>query len=195
MAIDNNKIFLISFNKCATSTFQYFMETNGVLSVHWRDKNKIHIAKQMMSNIESNKNILEGIDDYTAYSELSYWSSTCIIEPYDLFEHLYKQYPGAKYIFFDRPINDWIKSRINHGLALRYKKKYNIKSDLAIRKRWIEDYTKHKSNVLNKFRGKSNFLYYNIMNDDVQKLIDFLPEYNLKSEHWTKKNVTNKKNK
>ena len=191
----DHKIFLISFNKCATTTFQYFMETNGVPSVHWMDKHKIHIAKKMMSNIESNENILKGINDYTAYSELSYWSPSCIIEPFDIFEELYKQYPTSKYIFFDRPVEDWIESRINHGLMIRYKKRYKLNNKDDIEKRWSDDYKRYKSNIMIKFEGKSNFLHYNIMNDDIQKLIDFLPEYKLNRDHWIKKNVTKNRNK
>lgn len=187
---NTDKIFLISFNKCATSTFHWFMHSNGVSSAHWVAKGNVNIAQTMMDNIKSKNDILYGLESYTAFSDLCFLDPPLHIEPYHLFEYLYKQYPESKYIFFDRPLEDWIRSRKDHGLLPRYKKIYNLKTDEDAFDNWREDYISHKSNVLSMLEGKSNFLYYDIMNDDVSKIIDFLPEHNLDATHWTKKNVT-----
>ena len=192
--ITKEKIFLISFNKCATTSFHKLIDSNNISSLHWQCKSSdVFLAKKIYNNKSNKKDPLDGIDHYECFSDLTYLTNDQFIDVFDVFEYIYKHYPNSKYIFFDRPVEKWIKSRSKHPkFLLRYKSASGIRDNQKIYDIWRKDYRQHKSKVLETFKNQSNFLLFDIEKDDINKIVDFLPEYNIDSQYWKQYNKTKK---
>lgn len=86
MKIKYDKIFVIGFNKTATSTFQWLFKENGLPTQH--------VSKWDVPN-------------YTCFGDNGDKND---------FKNLDKNYPNSLFILNVRPLSDWLISRFKHGL-------------------------------------------------------------------------------
>ena len=106
---DQPRIFLIGFNKCGTTSFHDYFKANGIASVHWRANT---LALALHHNRTEGRPLLEGIDHWTAYTDMncipgSPWGqsnsdSAALIEGCRYFRELHRDYPDALFILNTR---------------------------------------------------------------------------------------------
>lgn len=192
---------MIGFNKCGTRTLHSFFKGNRIRSAHWEcetrpDKRTTRIAKQMSDNISSGQPVLTGMTHYQAFSDLITLTETEIIEANSFFREMHHDHPDAFFIFNDRPMEDWIKSRLNHELGRlgsfvgRYAKVCNINED-AVPDLWRTQYTDHKRAVLDHFQGHSRFLHFDITQDGPESLRSFFGDtVPVNTSRWRMKGST-----
>jgi hypothetical protein len=182
------KIFQIGFNKCATLSLYDFFKENGYKSVHWGSGKW---DKIFTKNLGQNKNLCHGHDD------IVFWSDINFLQRH--FEVFAEQYPDAKFIYNYRPLDGWITSRKNHynksQLDSIFINKFNLRrNNVDLTQYWKSEWILHHNKVKEYFTGekKNRLLHYNIMTDNGQKIVDFLPELEFKTNklkhlHKTKK--------
>lgn len=174
------KIFVIGFNKCGTKTLHEFFLRNRIRSAHCNyelepDAGRTKIATTMRDNLEAGKPILDGMTDFQAFSDLVTLTNTEVIEANCYFREMHQAYPDAFFIFNDRPLEDWIKSRLNHeggpggSFVRRYASASGISQD-EVPDLWRNQYTTHKQAVLEHFQGYDRFAHFDLMNDGPEKL-------------------------
>ena len=143
-----NKIFVIGFNKTATTTFHNIFLKNNLKSQH------------------SNKWNLQKFDCFSDNIEMN-----------DNFKILYNKYPDADFILNTRTLKKWIISRFKHGNAIaiknkKFKKNWAWPPTEELVKKWIIERETYYSDVLNFFKDKPNKLL--IINIDQPNWEEFL---------------------
>lgn len=188
-----NKIFQIGFNKTGTfSIHSLFNNYAKLSSIHWDNGN---LAKTIHNNIQTGKKLpLDDYNNYTVYTDME-----CFIEENnklfhimvakEYFDILDVNYPNSLFIFNTRPIDKWIKSRLNHKFFYNNKEtKYvdtmkkvtGLSSLQKIKNFWIEEYNNHLFSVTEYFsREPQKLLIYDIENDKLDKLSSFLQPRNI----------------
>ncbi|MFT3670965.1 sulfotransferase [Aestuariivirga sp.] len=190
------KIFFIGFNKCGTKTLHHFFRRNGYLSVHsrsWAAK-KTHgrsAAQIMKTNMESGAPILRGLGAYEVFSDMIAISDTEIIEANGYFRELHKEYPEAYFVFNDRPLDKWVRSRLNHeggkhgSFVETFQKALSMSRD-EVEAYWRKLYSDHKSQVIEYFGNHPRFMVFNIEADPPDKLVSFLADdFRLDISEWS----------
>jgi hypothetical protein len=189
-------IFNLSFNKCGTSTFHNFLMSNGVRSrSHGSNALERNIAHNMFRNFNIGRNLLHGIDQFEAYGDICYASNTLVLEANQLFPHVFRQYPGHYFFFADRPVEDWIRSRIAHSNFLeRHMAYFGIEDRDAMLDLWREQYVSTRSRIIAHFaENGGNFLLFDLYKDKPERICEFLkPDYQLDSAHWEIRNASRK---
>lgn len=185
MTINTNKIFIIGFNKCATRAFHNLFKKSEIKSVHW-DGGKL--AKQMLLNDSLNKSLLDGYDEYHAYSDMEFVSKNEAIYPHmTMYKKLFHQYPNSYFILNTRDVCDWIESRKAHGdgLYLRLCMSAKNMTEEEITQLWIEEFYSHHHHVISFFKHYERFLHISISNIDLNVLSDFFkPGYSVNIDGW-----------
>jgi hypothetical protein len=189
------KIFVIGFNKCGTKTLHGFFSDNGIRSAHCTyqsvpDKKKTRIATTMRDNVEAGRPILSGMEHYQAFSDLITLSDEEVIEANSYFGEMHREYDNAFFIFNDRPVDDWIQSRVGHeggaggSLIGRYASASDLSRDAVI-DLWRQQYADHKNAVLKYFRNNPRFLHFHLGEDGPEELARlFGEEIPLRLRHW-----------
>lgn len=189
-------VFVIGFNKTATTTIHHFFEGNGFPSVHW-DDNKL--AAAMLDNCLHDRRVLEGYDHrYRVFSDMISQTLRLRFEANSLFRILDTDYPGSFFIYNNRPMEDWLASRWNKPCA-----KYgttnvevemrilNTKDPLAVLRRWKSERENFEREVREYFSGHGRFLEVDIGDIDApRKIADLLGrplDASLWSHHKTNK--------
>lgn len=198
------RIFVIGFPKCGTTSLHYSFINKGISSIHWA-KNPDNLINLVGISIKTAKKdnvpLLSYVNDYKAFSqmetclndELCYWPQLVDVPTLD------KQYPKSKFIFNDREISKWIKSIsswvIKYGNLRSRLINTNIpglplgagKEDHEL-ENW---YLWHKNNMIDYFKNKDNFIVFDIEKDRSEKLGVFLNIKDFKLLHLnkSKKNV------
>ena len=186
------KIFIIGFNKIGTRSLHIYFSANGIKSVHW---DKAKLASTIDFNYKNNKNILEGYENYTAFSDMED-SARNIYAYLTYYKEFDKQYPESKFILNIRYIEDWIKSRNLHGKGnyIRDACKLLGLSKEKVNDKWRKDYKNHIINVKEYFSDKPNkLLIFDIDKDEISKINKFFPEYNLDGKLYKHIGRTRKK--
>ena len=187
------KIFLIGFNKCGTTTFWNFFVKNNIKAVHWDYGN---IARNFYYRKSRDEPPMLDYGSVFAFTDMICVTNNNILEPYKDFDYIFRFYPTAYYILNTRNVLNWIESRCNHHQLLnRYKQVLRTQSDNEVIDYWLKEWFEHHQNVIKFFNGNNKFLYYDIENDPVQKVTSFLKENcDLNEKQWEHKNVTNRLN-
>ena len=194
------KIFLIGFNKCGTTSFHDFFKTNNISSVHWRANT---LAMAIEDNSSSGKKLLDGIDKWTAYTDMlcipgSPWNKSNsdhrgIIEGCRYFKKLHRDYSNALFILNTRDPIQWIRSRLKHDdgkFAVAYQRALaseGINSRKKLKMRWLQDWYEHHADVIKYFSKESSdqFLLYHISETPDKKLTRFLqPYFKINNSHF-----------
>jgi hypothetical protein len=171
----NTKIFCIGLNKTGTTSLHAAFQKIGFKSVHFKEKNGTDIKDLILKNWKNGNKLLEGIEQYDAYSD---WNSP---STNFLFKELDKQYPDSKFILNTRNLEDWLKSREKHVRRIPNFKRLQIEhpsnSWFAIDKTvWKKEYFEHHNNVYEYFKERENdLLEFDVTKgDDWDKLCNFL---------------------
>jgi hypothetical protein len=186
------KIWIIGFNKTATTSIHHLIQASGYRSWHQSITHWGSIAKIIERNALAGLPILGEADTGDAYSDLCFLRDGKFVEANKWFKEIYEEYPDAYYVLNTRPMGNWIKSRVNHGDFLQ---RYIAWTDCSTREealeQWRANYRSHHAEVESFFKGKKNFLKFDIEEDDIKTLIDFLaPEYKLNPSYWRTHNKT-----
>ncbi len=170
------KLFFIGFNKTGTKTLHNFFRDNGYLSVHSSSYMAQRlglppIAKLIQQNHDRGLPLLTGLDHYDVYSDMIHLTESELIEANGMFREFDAQNPGAYFVFNDRPVEKWIRSRLSHeggprgSFVGRYAKAEGLSVD-ETPERWRDHYARHKAEVLEYFAGNPRFMVFNIETDD-----------------------------
>jgi hypothetical protein len=190
------KLFFIGFNKTGTKTLHIFFRDNGYMSIHsssyMAQRLKLPpIAKLMKQNQLRGLPLLAGFDHYDVYSDMIALTDSELIEANGMFRELDEQNPRAYFVFNDRPVEKWIRSRLSHeggprgSFVGRYAKAFGI-SEAEAPECWRAHYEDHKAEVLDYFGGKPRFMVFDIEMGDPKELARFLaPAFKLDEGRWS----------
>ena len=107
-----NKIFIIGFNKTASTSLHRLFKDSHIPSIHW-DFGRL--AKTMMLNIQNQKKIFDSYDkDYIVFSDMVLEIPELRFDGNFYFDRMNKDYPDSLFIYNFRNVDDWVKSRIIH---------------------------------------------------------------------------------
>ena len=158
------KIFVIGFNKTATSTFHKLFLINGLKSQHSSEWNHYK---------------------YNCFSDNG---------PMNDFKKLYKYYPNATFILNTRCLKDWLISRFKHGYNEYLENNINnwaYPTTVDKAKLWIIKRENYYKEVLEFFEMNPQKLI--IVNIDNKNWIDFISDIlNLEIRNVKPQNVSNK---
>lgn len=194
------RIFLIGFNKCGTTSFHDYFKANGITSVHWRANT---LALALHRNRAAGRPLLEGIDRWTAYTDMncipgSPWGRSNsddapLIEGCRYFSDLHQEHPDALFILNTRDPSDWLRSRLQHDQG-RFAAAYlqalagdGIRNRRQLKQRWLTDWYQHHAEVWTYFQSKApkQLLLFHISATPVGKLNRFLaPHFTIRSPQF-----------
>jgi protein O-GlcNAc transferase len=192
-----NRIFVIGFPKCGTSSINNALISKGVPSIHWAldpDRLVLLVGLSIEKAKKEGKPLLSYLKNYRALTQMEtcidehrcYWPQLLDVPTLD------SQYPKSKFIFNDRDIYKWVNSvskwRIpSHGSLRERLIKANIpglpKGKGSNDSELIDWYIWHKNNMIDYFKNKDNFIVFNIEEDKSEKLGEFLGINNLVVPH------------
>ena len=186
-------IFIIGFNKSATTSLHKLFSDNGYPSIHWDRGN---LAKYSLLNILNGRKIFDSYDDkYRIFSDFIFRNDKYVFEGNSLFQVMDIDYPNSFFIYNYRDMNSWIESRINHisnikGLSLLELqfKLFNTNDIEAVKNHWKAARLKFEVDIRNYFAQKNNLIELDIDNDDVVALLNTTLSFNLNPMYWKKHN-------
>lgn len=190
------RIFVIGFNKTGTKSLHAFFESNGYRSVHNKQKpwhgliRQPFIALTMADNLAAGRPVLSGIAGYRAYSDLTYATADRHIEANGFFRQFHAAAPDGYFLFNDRPVEHWIRSRCNHvssrfGSFLENQMRVCGLTREATIAMWRELYASRKAEICDYFAGHPRFLVFNIERDSPRELVRFLEaDFRLDHRKW-----------
>lgn len=205
-----NKIFVIGFPKCGTTSIHNSLINVGIKSCHWHIEIGPKCELTGLTNVspvgclikkakKEKKELLFYLNDYQAFTQLDanfLHSGNKLFSYYPQIEDtifLDKSYPNSKFIFNYRNTSNWIRSLDNWlsgGVSYREVIKMSDIPGLPIGLGSDQDlinwYYWHKNNMIDYFKNKNNFILFNIESDNPQKLGDFLGFNNFTFFHSNK---------
>ena len=150
-----SKIFVIGFNKTATTTFHKLFLVNKLKSQHATPWNP---------------------DMFQCFSDNGNMNN---------FKQLDKNYPDATFILNVRSLDKWLKSRIAHGYHEYLKNKepnWGYPCNISKCKSWIEAREKHHSELLEYFKDRPHkLIIVNIEKDNWEQYISDILGLKVKS--------------
>jgi hypothetical protein len=185
--MEYNKIFVVGFPKCGTTSIHYSILTQGIKSIHWAKDPDLRTNLVGVSIRKAKENglpLLNYLNNYRAFTQMEscidqnncYWPQ---LQDIPLLE---KQYPNSRFIFNDRNPEKWIKSVTNWNISIGNLRSRLVSLDIPglpagvghKDSELLDWYDWHKSNMIKFFEGKSNFIIFNVEKDEPQKLGNFL---------------------
>ena len=103
-----DKIFYISLQRCGTKSFGEFFKRNGFSVASWTEA----LKNRWVENAVDGRfdEILKSNDFKNNFIfEDSPWSYVPLIK------HIYHTYPGSRFVYFSRPVDDWFNSMLSHS--------------------------------------------------------------------------------
>jgi hypothetical protein len=182
-------IFIIGFNKTATTSLHAFFAGNGFPSVHW-DRGRL--ARRMVENCLDDRPILDGYDrEFRVFSDMQAQSSRIRIEANQFFRVLDRDYPGSFFIFNTRDLGKWLSSRsanfiTPHGatnLELEMRR-LNATDPQEALQLWVRERTEFEAEVRRYFRHNPKFLAIDISDPDLPHRISRLIGRTMDAAHW-----------
>ena len=203
-ALSSPRIFLISFNKCGTGSFHRLFRNSGVASVHHhvpgderaKQDPAASVAVAMVKNFMLARDPLTGIDGFTAYTDLAYYSDTMLFEGGRLYPYLHRHYPDAYFILATRDVEAWVLSRLNHaggGFAARTAAALGGVSYETVMETWRAQFAAHNAEARAWFaeRPDARFLEFDLDADAPERIAAFLAaDFAIDPAKWGRANVT-----
>jgi hypothetical protein len=162
-------VFVIGFNKCATSAIHSFFSRNDFPSVHW-DRGRL--APHMVMNCIWGRKIFHGYDrQFRVFSDLFFMNERIVIEGNQYFRVMDRDYPGSFFIYNTRSMDKWLQSRLRHGpdgavMIDRFKYLFGTDDTNVIIRYWIDLRTRFEAELKEYFAGSERFLILNIESKD-----------------------------
>lgn len=174
------RIFLIGFNKTATTSLSKWFRDSGILTIHFGGHlRRNNLAVRMVSNHSAGLPMLDGIDGYEAYSDLNYAGGGIYIEAVRLFRQLHVEHPDAYFILNTRRTEDWIRSRHAHVSGDFVRNAADALGVTEARLKEIEAalHARHEAEVTEYFaEHAARFLRYDIDADGPEVVAAFLAD-------------------
>ncbi|WP_229666133.1 sulfotransferase [Actibacterium pelagium] len=182
----------MGFNKCATRSFSQLFERAGHASLHHKIRKPLQpsrtAAKRMKENIEGNRPVFEGFDDYVFYCDLVHVTPEEFFEGNSAYKEILKDYSDTLIILNLRDQDDWIRSRLRHGhgeFAKRYMSALGLDNLDDLAAHWRQDWDEQLKGVREFMDDKpEQYFEFNIDTDNIEDLISALPDYQLDACHW-----------
>ena len=109
-------MFVIGFNKTATTSIHHWFRASGIRTAHHGGyTRKIILAARMEANLAANRPLLSGFDSGEAFSDLSHVTKRRHFEANSLFKEMHAEHPDAYFILNHREPAGWIRSRRAHN--------------------------------------------------------------------------------
>lgn len=160
-------IFCIGLNKTATISLHEALETLGFRSLHWGGP---EVREKVERAIAENRPLLHYLPGFDAFSDILRLSEN--------FALLDRQYPGSRFIYTTRAVEQWLESRRRHverNVERRAQGLYDgafleIEDDA-----WRAEFTAHDRAVRSYFASRPDLLVMDITaGDGYEKLCPFL---------------------
>jgi hypothetical protein len=182
-------IFIIGFNKSATTSLHMFFQNNGFPSIHW-DHGKL--ARTMLLNCCDDRPILSGYDQkYRVFSDMTFRTHRLRFEGNSLFRILDSDYPGSFFIYNYRNVQDWLRSRESHRgtidgetlmqLEMRLLKATNPQKVLD---RWRKSRSQFEKELRDYFSNYPKFIEIDIADSDLPTKLSRFLGMPLDRSHW-----------
>jgi len=189
----SRKIFVIGYNKCGTRSLHILFKRNGIRSAHWGGHDPTrNLAAIMKRNIDQQKSVLNRLESYTAFSDLSFYSDQTWVEGCRFYKQMFTEYPESYFILNTRPIESWIQSRLKHG---DFRQRATLSRGCEVGDLpaiWRREFIDHHNEVLSFFQHKPDSLcVFDIEEDRIGKVIDFLwPVFWISDRYWEHRGKT-----
>lgn len=188
-------VFVIGFNKTATTAIHQLFAKSGYKSVHFKHG---RIVKRMMKNLLAERPVLEGYDrKYQIFSDLQYRNTRILIEGNFFFRQLDQDYPGSLFIYNYRDIDDWVQSRLNQTHRITYmnttefhRSLLRTESNTKIVDHWVRTRQFMEAEMRAYFEGSDRLLEIEINEPDFVEQLRAFTKLDLNPEYWQKINVT-----
>ena len=190
------RVFIIGYNRSGTTSLHHLFLKDGYNSWHCVRPTGGHIGRQLHTNMDKDRPILEGLEDADVLSDLLWAKRGFFFEGTHAFKLLHHECPDAYFILNTRSMDSWIKSRVKHkrgDFMARAKKFYRTKDEEEVKRIWREERDKWEHKIREYFSlvPDAKFLEFNIETDDIGKVIDFVhPDFELHRSNWGHKNKT-----
>lgn len=188
-----DKIFIIGFNKCGTQSLHDYFESNGYPCRHW---DRGQLANTVFRNAEKGIPVMTGYENIKVFSDMEeFLRQKFAYMKY--FREMERDYPKAKFIYNNREVEGWIRSRNNHQDNYYINKTCEMlnMTKEEVNDKWRREHKEHYENVVKYFEDKpGKLVIFDIEHDTIDKINDFFPELNLKSEHYKHLHKTKKRN-
>src|ERR1044072_3920188 len=166
----DSKVILLGLPKCGLSSFTEALRTIGYNVAFWvNDKNEF-FAELVFKAYSEGKKLLHYLSEYDAITQMDLISiekSVCLFPKSVFYKELYEQCPDSKFILNYRNIEHHVRSICNWKNMQERFAYFNI-PDIG---KFIES---HNEKIRAFYKGKPNFLEFDIENDSLEKLSQFL---------------------
>ncbi len=184
------KIFLIGFNKCGTTSLHKFFRNQGLKSAHcWLGMR--YLALEAVSHTDV-LNVRRVFSDWQVFSDFTFLKGKHFVEPLDMYPIWRQAFPDAYFILNDRPVEDWVKSRMFHkdGDFLRRFINHSGCGSIEAANQWREKFSAHRNDVLSFFHNDKRFCHFMLGEDSITKVVNFLcNDYKLNEEFFKEHNA------
>lgn len=191
------RIFLVSFNKCGTGSFHFLFRKSGIASCHHGGSDaQDNIALHMFRNFSLARDPLTNIDQYSAYTDICYFSNEVILEAGRLYQYFHDYYPDSYFILATRDVDAWVMSRYAHAggtIAPRFSAALGGVPDAELTTLWKQQFATHNAEVRAYFARHpgARFLEFDLDRDDPARIAAFLADdFPVDIAHWGQRNVT-----
>ena len=190
-------IVILGFNKTGTTSLKHLFRESGFREIK-HDDGRLPLA--MIRNAASGQKVFEGYDErYSVFCDLGYFSKTFCFECNQLFRTIDHDYPHARFIYNQRPVDKWLDSRVNHrstsdeqhGTLLERSMHFHGVNDVdAMREIWRQQRSRFEQDLASYFSGRDKLLKIDIELDDVPTEISRFLTFNIKPETWKHRRKT-----
>lgn len=182
------KIFQIGLHICGTRSLAEFFAKNNFKTFHHENHK---LAEQLFTNLKDGKTHFDEELEPPFYKKQGVFYSDMQsfkpnrdklykrkLEGYTLFKEIDKGYPGSLFILNTR--NDWVNSKMQKK---GFKKYTNYKNNDELRQILKNEHDTHLKNVREYFKNRENFIEFNIQNDKIHKLIEWLKKHGVEIKY------------
>lgn len=170
-------VFVIGYNKTATTALHYFFRDNGWPSVHWDGG---RLAKTMLTNAIRGRRLMSGYEHrFRVFSDIVFDTQDFRFEANSLFPALDRQYPDSYFILNTRPEAEWLLSRQGkyfHRFKMTMPELECRVSGLSepseAANKWSLERREFESRVRSYFHGSDFFLDLDITSSDVPRQLE-----------------------
>jgi hypothetical protein len=185
-------VFIIGFNKTATTALAHLFQANGVPTVHY-DNGRLALA--MIENAVKGRKVFAGYDQrFKVFSDFSFFSDRLFFEGNQMFRAMDRDYPGAFFVYNVRPMEKWIASRCRHfsgrGLLDRAMNAHNTQNPEKVKAIWRREREAFETEVREHFGASKRLLWLDVEAEDVVARISAFVGLPLDPASWIKLNVT-----
>jgi len=186
------KVFFIGMNRIATKSFHHLFNKSGYKSFHYSCADvatgeSIILGVAMQYNRDAGYPVMHRMGAARVYSDMFWHRENEWIDGVKMYRDLHQQFPDAYFILQTRDMSAWLQSKYNHkeGAYFTRSRAFHGLSEQEMFSWFENDRNTHEQNVRHYFKDNDQFLEYDLDNDDISKLIDFVkPDFFLKKKDW-----------